>query len=89
MSTLQKEIDYLKEHRRPLVEKCTNDPEKPCSKTTAMNGQEGEYCTVYFDPASAWRRGDCPMADLHLRSDFVETKEKLKVRIGQQKQKKR
>jgi hypothetical protein len=54
-----------------------------------MKGEEGNFCTVYSDPAIAWRRGDCPMADIHLRTKSEEEKAREKVRVGQQKQKKR
>jgi hypothetical protein len=79
-------IEELKANKKPLHPKCTDHPTKPCSKTHASNGLEGDFCIVYFDPSAMWRLGDCPMADEHLRTKSESKKEK--VRMGQQKQKK-
>lgn len=45
-------------------------------------------CKCYQDPSTQWRLGDCPMADDELR-EYVEVEETGKVRLGQQKQKKK
>lgn len=82
-------IEELKSNRKPLISKCTDHVDSPCSRTTSMNGQEGDFCTVYFDPAAAWRKGDCLMADIHLTSKGKEELNKEKTRVGQQKQKKK
>lgn len=42
-------------------------------------------CSVYFRPASWWRRGRCPMATHYNPEELVNKK----VRVGQQKQKKK
>ena len=79
----------MRDNKMPLVQQCVNDPEKPCSRTHIQCGMEGDFCTVYQNPAAMWRRGDCPMADNHLRKNIEEPSTKNKVRVGQQKQKKR
>ena len=80
MSTLQKTINELKKMRKPVCEKCV-EKEPKCSKI-----EDEIYCRSYYDPDAAWRRGDCPLADDHMKSTYVEQKQK--VRVGQQKQKK-
>jgi hypothetical protein len=82
-------IEELKANRKPLISNCTDHPDSACSKTTLMKGEEGNFCTVYSDPSTAWRRGDCPMADIHLRTKSEEEKAREKIRVGQQKQKKK
>ncbi len=46
---------------------------------------EGEYCQTYPRPSACWRTCKCPMAT-HIKR---EDKSAEKVRVGQQKQKKR
>ena len=81
--------DIMKSERKPVIEACRtfvdSDGEKhgPCVKI------EGNLCSVYINPAVKWRAGifnHCPLA-----SHFVNetTHSKRKVRVGQQKQKKR
>jgi hypothetical protein len=43
------------------------------------------YCAVFPDPVVKWRLGNCNMAT-HIK---VESKDASKVRVGQQKQKKK
>ena len=43
-------------------------------------------CTVYFRPKVKWNNGKCPMADHVVLKDDLK---KSKVRVGQQKQKKK
>lgn len=80
--SLERVVEELKTVRRPLHEKCTSYPNKPCSKA------EDGYCMAYAFPDIKWRLGDCPLADVHLRTSF-EPKTTEKKRVGQQKQKKR
>ena len=82
---MNREIEKLKLIKEKLVEKCSaviDDKPFKCSKA------DGEHCSVYAFPAAKWRIGDCPMASLELRTTFEE-KPKDKVRVGQQKQKKK
>lgn len=75
----EKLIEALRADRKPLSPKCSN-PEHTCSKS------EDGYCLAYWNPEAKWRIGDCPLADMPLRS--VREKKVEKVRVGQQKQKK-
>ena len=62
-----------------VVEQCTG-----CDRTVTHN--DTVYCQVFPDPAIKWRRGTCNMAT-HIKT---ETKgQASKVRVGQQKQKKK
>jgi hypothetical protein len=58
-----------------IHEKC-----KGCGKV-----MEDSTCSVYPKPRIWWNRGTCPIAD-HIK---IETKSNGKVRVGQQKQKRR
>ena len=72
------EINIIAEHvKKELIhEDC-----RGCGKVTVNS-----TCSAYPKPAIWWRRGKCPLAD-HL--EIKGTKEnKVKVRVGQQKQKK-
>jgi len=64
--------------RRPVVEKCMG-----CDRIASENGTS--LCAAFAFPETKWRLGDCSMAT-HIK---VETKGGDKVRVGQQKQKKR
>jgi len=62
-----------------VVEQCTG-----CDRTIKNN--DTVFCQVFPDPAIKWRRGACNMAT-HIKT---ETKgQEGKVRVGQQKQKKK
>jgi hypothetical protein len=63
-----------------VIKESINDNCKGCSKVL-----EDSTCSAYIKPNAWWRRGKCPLAD-HIKTE-VETKRK--VRVGQQKQKKR
>lgn len=80
---MDKEILYLRANRQNLAEQCTKN-EHRCSRIDPI---KGNCCTAYHCPAAKWRLGDCPMADKELRTIVLE--EKTKVRVGQQKQKKK
>lgn len=73
--------------RTRLVEECLkgrdleNPTKEECEKI------DGDYCRVYLFPAAMWRNGRiCPMAT-HCK--YVEVKKSEKIRVGQQKQKKK
>ncbi|MDR2611328.1 MAG: PxxKW family cysteine-rich protein, partial [Deltaproteobacteria bacterium] len=64
---------------RPTDEKCEG-----CERVLKVEGSA--YCGVFPDPTVKWRLGNCNMAT-HIK---VETKgSEAKVRVGQQKQKKK
>ena len=80
-------IEKLKQDRETIVAQCKKeatdkDPAVLCSRSN------GEVCQVYAFPKAKWRHGDCPMADPELRTRIIDDK-KVKVRVGQQKQKKK
>lgn len=86
----EKVIADLMEKRLPTVKQCsgvtTDGKIHLCSRTDV--NEKGVYCKVYAFPSAKWRNGDCPMADDELRT-VVETDPQGKVRVGQQKQKKK
>ncbi|MCU0561009.1 MAG: PxxKW family cysteine-rich protein [Desulfobacterales bacterium] len=61
--------------KNPIVEKCTG-----CENI------EGGHCRIWAVPAAKWRLGVCPSAT-HVKLEVKEREEK--VRVGQQKQKKK
>lgn len=61
--------------KNPIVEKCTG-----------CDNIEGEFCRIWAVPAAKWRLGVCPSAT-HTKIEVKEREEK--VRVGQQKQKKK
>ena len=82
---VDKTIEALKVIREPIVEQCKKvieDELHVCSRS------DGEACTAYAFPKAKWRVGDCPLADSELKTK-VEVETKGKIRVGQQKQKKR
>lgn len=60
---------------KEVVEECEG-----CNRS--ING----YCKSYFNPKAKWRIGVCPLAS-HVKLENKQSTEK--VRVGQQKQKKR
>lgn len=83
--TTERIIKDLRKIRKHIVFQCTDSEEDVCSRIE-YEGQNG-YCSVYYAPEASWRFGDCPMADYHLKTEGK--KEEGKIRVGQQKQKKR
>lgn len=81
-----KEINLLREE---IVSKCSRKDEKGtitrCSNIEQKNGSV--FCKTWLKPSEKWRLGDCHSADLHLRTNFKE--EKKRVRVGQQKTKRK
>lgn len=79
---MQKNMDPKYFKPGPLHEKCVED--KGCERANRGQG----VCPVYISPKSWWEsKGGCPMAT-HI--DFSpEGDEREKIRVGQQKQKKR
>jgi len=70
----------LLEARKPIIEQCKKFEENgPCKKI------DGDYCTAYFDPHAKWKNFPCNFATHVERS----SERKEKVRLGQQKQKKK
>ena len=80
-----KEAERLKEKRSIVDPKCGKQED---DKISVCSRVDGNYCGVYAYPAAKWRNGDCPMADSFLRTEQL-VEEVGKVRVGQQKQKKR
>lgn len=68
-------IDYA---HSPIVEQCLG-----CAKVSPRE----QVCVAYLYPATRWKSGPCALAT-HVREQ-VDDKAKGKVRVGQQKQKKR
>ena len=62
-----------------IVEQCQG-----CERTKEY--LNGVYCLVYPNPSAKWRRGTCNMAT-HMKANAKTPQEK--VRVGQQKQKKK
>jgi hypothetical protein len=62
-----------------ILDKCQG-----CERTQTVEGKQ--YCAAFPNPAVRWRLGNCNMAT-HIK---VESKtDAAKVRVGQQKQKKK
>ncbi|MHC1729220.1 MAG: PxxKW family cysteine-rich protein [Syntrophobacteraceae bacterium] len=61
--------------KQPIVDKCIG-----CANI------EGEFCSKWASPATKWRLGTCPSAT-HIKVEVSEPGQK--VRVGQQKQKKK
>jgi len=90
--------EQLQRLKEPIIEKCMGEKSQ-CSKieiikdtfvTTNLEGTSEttllkKFCIVYAFPKAKWRNGDCNMAD-HIE---LEAAKKEKVRVGQQKQKKK
>ncbi len=61
--------------RKPIVSECNG-----------CDNIDGDKCRIWASPASKWRIGKCPSAS-HVKVETQQTEQK--VRLGQQKQKKR
>lgn len=72
------EINKKAEH---VVKDSIHENCKGCSRV-----MEDSTCSAYIKPDSWWRRGKCPLAD-HIKPEVVS--DPRKIRVGQQKQKKR
>lgn len=83
-----KVIELLKEQRTILDPKCGKQNPDNTDEILVCSRADGNYCSAYAYPSAKWRIGDCPMADSFLRSETEEVT-KGKVRVGQQKQKKK
>ena len=84
-----KMIEELRKNMQPLSEKCSRDiieDEKVVDQRTCA-WANGETCKVYAFPDAKWRNGNCVMAT-HVETE-AEKRQQAKVRVGQQKQKKR
>jgi hypothetical protein len=82
--------EQLQRLKEPIIEKCMG--EKTCSKVFPLMKEVNfgdpstlPHCLVYAFPKAKWRNGDCNMAD-HIE---LEAAKKEKIRVGQQKQKKK
>ncbi len=71
-------MNTLNADRRPIVEKCDG-----CDRIAGEG--DSKTCTAFAFPDTKWRLGNCSMAT-HIK---VEAAKGEKVRVGQQKQKKR
>ncbi|MDR1487695.1 MAG: PxxKW family cysteine-rich protein [Deltaproteobacteria bacterium] len=65
---------------RSIAEKCEG-----CERVMSHN--ETKYCLAFPDPSVRWRLGNCSMAT-HIKAASAKA-EASKVRVGQQKQKKK
>jgi hypothetical protein len=80
------QFEKMMRERTPLIEQCAKIVEK---KNTICSRADGKFCSVYAFPDKKWRLG-CPLADEFLRHIITEDqKDAGKVRVGQQKQKKK
>ena len=61
--------------RKPVVDQCVG-----CSNI------DGDFCRIWVSPETKWRLGTCPSAT-HVKAETNEHEQK--VRVGQQKQKKK
>jgi hypothetical protein len=61
--------------KSPIVQQCTG-----------CDNIEGDVCRIWASPAAKWRLGVCPSAT-HVKPEIKGSEEK--VRVGQQKQKKK
>ena len=75
-------LDEMMRNRLPVIDECRNHPTEPCS----FLEKDSDFCTAYMNPKSRWRLGPCPLAT-HV--SVQEEKQKGKVRVGQQKQRRR
>ena len=64
---------------RAVIEKCDG-----CERIKSFGDQK--YCASFPDPSARWRIGDCTMAT-HIKKETANNASK--VRVGQQKQKKK
>jgi hypothetical protein len=64
---------------RSVIEKCEG-----CDRAKAFGDKK--FCSAFPDPAVRWRVGNCNMAT-HIKTETAAAASK--VRVGQQKQKKR
>ena len=75
-----KTIELLREGRQPLTDQCGG-----CKRIIGFEPKL--RCDAYAFPAAAWRMGHCPLAT-HVSYRPGKT-DSGKVRVGQQKQKKK
>lgn len=92
---MSKIMEQLLKDRTPLHERCTlitppsdDEPDGP-TKVDFCSRADGNFCGVYAFPSKKWENFDCPMADEFLRTKTDEQIAKEKIRVGQQKQKKK
>jgi len=72
--------DYLLQMREPIIEQCGG-----CAR---IDHEEPTLCQAYIYPEKAWIRGNCALAT-HIESETEAKKNAAKIRLGQQKQKKK
>jgi len=82
---MSKMMDQLRAEQEPINERCKKVIDE---KLHICSRSDGELCKVYAFPNAKWRVTDCPMADQELRT-LTPEQEAAKVRVGQQKQKKK
>lgn len=86
---MSKQIQRLMEQRTPLVPQCMKNEIEDKSKVTFCSRADGNFCGAYAWPEKKWRVGECPLADEALRTHTEEQVAQDKIRVGQQKQKKK
>jgi acetyl-CoA carboxylase alpha subunit len=84
-----KVVEELRAKRQPLSTKCSKmNPEEYHLCSRADNTVNA--CSVYAYPEQMWRNGkDCLMADDVLRTDLAKRTKHGKIRVGQQKGRKK
>lgn len=75
-------LNRLKKEREPIVDQCKsfNESGSPCQRI------DGEFCSAAVVPSARWRLGPCNLAT-HVVARIED--QSGKVRVGQQKQKKK
>lgn len=77
----KKDIEFINENKTKVVNNClvgNKEKQEVCNKVN------NDFCIAYMNPEFKWRYGFCNAA-----SNITLIKEKKKIRVGQQKQKKR
>jgi hypothetical protein len=82
-----KTVEDLKTKKQKVVSKCLHN-ETTKTDHTCSRVLKDKTCSAFAYPSAKWRIGDCPLADQELRLTVIEEPKK-KVRVGQQKQKRR
>lgn len=77
-------IDELRAGRQEVVEQCLEG--EGCNRVYSENGGR-KKCIAYAFPQAKWRNGRCVMASNFV--DETQNQKDGKIRVGQQKQKKK
>jgi hypothetical protein len=79
-------IEELRAAQQPIINRCKKVIE---DELTICSRSDGEVCRAYAFPEAKWRSQDCPLADSFLQTVAADDTPTEKVRVGQQKQKKK